>query len=297
MLLVLAVAVATTAILAVAWVGVRLVRQPVSWDRFDEAGDGAAVAAVTQQRSLVAGLARRLEDTAVSLAGDRVVERYRHRLQAAGSPDGITVRSFLGRKAAYTLVFGIVGVVFLLSGNTFTGVALPVLGFFLQDLWLNRAVRTRQEALERDLPDFLDVLSITVEAGLGFQAALRRVGAAMAGPLGQEIEKVLQQMSLGMPRREAFDLLRRRNDSEILAQFVTALLQAEELGAPLAQALRTMADDLREQWYQKARRDAARAAPRISMIVSFTLVPASMIVILTAILLSSGFSVSQLTGG
>jgi tight adherence protein C len=297
MLLVLAVAVATTAILAVAWVGVRLVRQPVSWDRFDEAGDGPAVAAATQQRSLVAGLARRLEDTAVSLAGDRVVERYRHRLQAAGSPDGITARSFLGRKAAYTLVFGIVGVVFLLSGNTFTGVALPVLGFFLQDLWLNRAVRTRQEALERDLPDFLDVLSITVEAGLGFQAALRRVGAAMAGPLGQEIEKVLQQMSLGMPRREAFDLLRRRNDSEILAQFVTALLQAEELGAPLAQALRTMADDLREQWYQKARRDAARAAPRISMIVSFTLVPASMIVILTAILLSSGFSVSQLTGG
>lgn len=297
-MLVLLVAVAVLGVLAVAAAGVRLMRSPVAWDRFDDVvADGARASTGRPQRSIVAGLASRLEDTAISLAGDRVVERYRHRLEAAGSPDGITARSFLGRKAAYTVVFTIAGLAFLLNGNMFTGVALPLLGFFLQDLWLNRAVRTRQDALERDLPDFLDVLSITVEAGLGFQSALRRVGAAMAGPLGQEIERVLQQMSLGTPRREALDMMRRRNDSEILAQFVTALLQAEELGAPLARALRTMADDLRDQWYQKARREAARAAPRISMIISFTLVPASMIVILTAILMSSGFSVSQLTGG
>lgn len=291
------VAVATLCVVAVAGAGIRMVRSPVVWDRFDDGVVGTRAAAGRPRRSIVAGLATRLEDTAISLAGDRVVERYRHRLEAAGSPEGITARSFLGRKAAYTVVFSVMGALFLLNGNTFTGIALPVLGFFLQDMWLNRAVRTRQDALERDLPDFLDVLSITVEAGLGFQSALRRVGAAMAGPLGQEIERVLQQMSLGTPRREALDMMRRRNDSEILAQFVTALLQAEELGAPLARALRTMADDLRDQWYQKARREAARAAPRISMIISFTLVPASMIVILTAILMSSGFSVSQLTGG
>lgn len=288
---------AGVAIFVVSVFGVRLVRRPVEWDPFDPDSSISGTIEGSSQRSLVAGLARRLEPIALSLAGDRMIPRYAQRLQAAGNPDGVTVSTFLGRKAAYTVVFGFVGVLLLANGNRLLGLGTPVVGFLLQDLWLRRAVRKRQEAIERNLPDFLDVLAITVDAGLSFQAALRRVAAATGGALGEEIERTLQQMGLGMSRREAFDDLRHRNDSDILTQFVTALLQAEELGAPLADSLRTMADDLREAWYQQARRMAARAAPRISMIVSFTLVPASMFLIVTAIALSTGFSVDGLTGG
>lgn len=279
--------------LGLAAAGWRMVRNPVVWERFETARHTEAAGA-PERRSLVAGLAEWVRPRAVSIAGERVLEGYRRRLQAAGRPEQVTAESFVARKATYTLLLGAVAVLLALSGNWLIGLIVVAVGFFIQDLWLRRAVRRRQHALERALPDFLDVLSITVEAGLGFQSALRRVSDATGGPLGEEVEHALQQMSLGMPRREALDALRRRNTSEILDQFVTALLQAEELGAPLAETLRDLADDLREEWYQHARREAARAAPRISMIVSFTLVPASMIVIVAAIVLSSGFSLGTL---
>lgn len=275
--------------LTVAYVGWRMIRSPVAWDRFeDEAHEPQADVPAGSRTPFVGRLARAVGPLAVSLAGERVLDRYRQQLQAAGHPQRVTAESFVARKALYTVAFAAVGGLLALGGAPILAVGLVLGGFLLQDLWLGREVRRRQGALERELPDFLDVLSITVEAGLGFQSALSRVCEAFRGPLAEEIETTLQQMSFGMPRREALEGLRRRNDSEILDQFVTALLQAEELGAPLAGTLRGLADDLREHWYQQARRRAARAAPRISLIVSFTLMPASMMVIITAIVLSAG---------
>lgn len=279
-----------------ALVGWWMVRNPVTWgDRFGtDAEPEAAPDPAHTRRSLVAGFAERLRRPAVRLAGERVMSYYRSRLDAAGHPEQIDAESFVARKAAYTLLLGLAGLLLTLTGSWVLGLLVAATGFFVQDVWLWRAVRRRQDALERDLPDFLDILSITVEAGLGFQSAMSRVSEAIGGPLGEEIGRAQQQMSLGMPRREALNALRRRNESEILDQFVTALLQAEELGAPLADTLRSLADDLREAWYQQARRRAARAAPRISLIVSFTLVPASMILIVAAIVLSSGLSLDIL---
>lgn len=280
---------------ALAFVGVRMLRSPVEWDRFDGAFLDTDPGQRRGQRPGPLGqLGRRLEPMALSLAGDRWVSHYRAQLQAAGRPDNITVRTFLGRKAAYTVVLGLAGLLIALQGSTLIGLLVAATGFLLQDAWLRGAVRKRQDRLTRDLPDFLDVLSITVDAGLGFVSAFSRVADAFEGPLGEEIETTLQQMALGMPRRDALDGLRRRNQSEILDGFVTALLQAEELGAPLTDTLRSLADDLRETWHQEARREASRAVPKVSMVVAFTFVPASIMVIIAAMIVSSGLSASAL---
>ncbi|WP_052668986.1 type II secretion system F family protein [Nitriliruptor alkaliphilus] len=288
------VAVGLAASFALAFVGVRMMRSPVGWDRFDGALLDTDPGRRRDERpSPIGHLARRLEPFALSLAGDHWVSHYRRKLQAAGRPENLTVRAFLGRKAAFTAVFGSAGLLFLLQGNPFIGLLLVTIGFFVQDLWLRGAVRKRQDRLTRDLPDFLDVLSITVDAGLGFVSAFSRVADAFEGPLGEEIETTLQQMALGMPRRDALDGLRRRNESEILDAFVTALLQAEELGAPLTKTLRSLADDLRETWHQEARREASKAVPKVSMIVAFTFVPASIMVIVAAMVVSSGLGSEQ----
>ncbi len=107
---------------------------------------------------------------------------------------------------------------------------------------------------------------------------------------------VLRQMELGQERREAFLALRERNRSESLKSFVAAQLQAEELGVPLAEALNDIATDMRRTAYQAARRRAARAAPRVSLIVTTLIVPGAMLLILMAILIGSGVRESGLLG-
>ena len=106
---------------------------------------------------------------------------------------------------------------------------------------MSREGRLRQEQIERDLPDFLDILAVTVRAGLGYRLALGRVAEALGGPVGEEMLVALRQMSLGATRRAAFEALRDRNASEQLSSFVAAQLQAEELGVPLSEALNDIA--------------------------------------------------------
>jgi tight adherence protein C len=184
----LAVALALLGTLALGLVGARMLRSPVEWDRFDAAGVEAGAGG--KRGSLVGKLATRLQPTVLSLAGDAVVARYRRKLDAAGRPEGLTAEVFLARKGAYTVLLGGTGLLLLLAGRPVFGVIAASLGFFLQDLWLRGAVKRRQQALERDLPDFLDVLSITVEGGLSFQGAMERVADAFDGPLAEEVASV-----------------------------------------------------------------------------------------------------------
>ena len=105
------------------------------------------------------------------------------------------------------------------------------------DVVLDGRGRRRQGQIDRDLPDFLDVLSVCVSAGIAFRPAMGRVAEAIGGPVAEEVQTALRQIALGAPRREAFQALRERNTSEALGTFVSAFLQAEELGVPLADAL------------------------------------------------------------
>ncbi|MGV9241845.1 type II secretion system F family protein, partial [Streptomyces nigra] len=149
---------------------------------------------------------------------------------------------------------------------------------------------------ERTLPDFLDVLAVVVSAGLGFRQALDRVAGRYEGPWADELRITLRQMDLGMSRRQAFAELRRRNDSEQVAMFVTALQQGEELGAPIVDTLVALAKDMRRTDAQNARRKAARAVPRATLMITTFMVPATLILLGAGLLLGSGTDFGTLTG-
>jgi len=205
------------------------------------------------------------------------------RIDYAGQP--LTVQRFVGMKAtlAILLGLGVGGLLLLLGASPVFLLLLAAMGWWGPDLWLQRAGRLRQEAIERSLPDFLDILAVSVRAGLGYRLALRRVSEALEGPVSDEMLTVLRQMELGQDRREAFLALRERNKSESLKSFVAAQLQAEELGVPLAEALNDIADDMRRIAYQNARRQAQRAGPRVSLLVTTLIVPGAVILILLSV--------------
>ena len=205
------------------------------------------------------------------------------RIDYAGRP--LTVSRFVGFKAALAILLGlgVGGLLLLLGASPIFLLLLAAIGWWGPDVWLGRAGRLRQESIERSLPDFLDILAVSVRAGLGYRLALRRVSEALEGPVSEEMLTVLRQMELGQERREAFLALRERNKSESLKSFVAAQLQAEELGVPLAEALNDIADDMRRIAYQNARRQAQRASPRVSLIVTTLIVPGAVILILLSV--------------
>jgi len=172
----------------------------------------------------------------------------------------------------------------LISGSWISAVAILFLGAFAFDAWLHGTGRRRQEAIERGLPDFLDILAVCVSAGIAFRPALARVSESSEGPLREEMQLVLRQIALGAPRREAFDALRARNTSEGVGTFVTAVQQAEELGVPLTDALVDLARDMRQMAFQRARQRAQKATPRVSIVTTAVIAPGAVIIIIAGLL-------------
>jgi tight adherence protein C len=288
--------------LAVAFIALGLVAIPMLRDAGPVERLGGRIGGVREpvKRTSVTGrlveaLAQRLGPRlAPSLQGSRRAA-LEHKLDYAGRPGALTVERFIGRKAALALLLGLGGGGFMLALGA-APIWVPVLGiagWFAPTVLLNRTGRLRQEAIERTLPDFLDILAVSVRAGLGYRYALRRVAESLGGPVGEEMFTVLRQIDLGADRREAFLALRERNESDALKSFVAAQLQAEELGVPLSEALNDIASDMRRMANQNARRQAQRASPRVSLLVTTLIVPGSMILIL----LSLYFSISNASGG
>jgi tight adherence protein C len=213
--------------------------------------------------------------------------RIRRRIDAAGRPNGMTVESYARQTVGFVVMFGGFGLLLIVSGQLIFGV-LVMLGAPQNEFVLYARARARQDDIQRTLPDFLDVLAVTVSAGLGFRHALSRVAESMPGALADEFMVALRQMELGTPRREAFEDLRKRNNSQALSQFVTAILQAEELGAPLATALMDIGADMRRESAQWAKRKAQRTTPRITAVTTALTLPAVMAIVLGSILFGSG---------
>lgn len=211
----------------------------------------------------------------------------RRRIDAAGRPGGMTVETYARQTAGLIILFVLPGILLIVRGQTLLG-ALLMLGVGQTELLLAVRVRQRQDEIQRMLPDFLDVLAVTVSAGLGFRHALSRVVESMPGALAEEFTVSLQQMELGTPRREAFEELRQRNNAPMLGQFVTAILQAEELGAPLATALMELSTDMRRESAQWAKRKAQRITPRITAVSASLTLPAIMAVVVGGMFYSTG---------
>jgi tight adherence protein C len=240
--------------------------------------------------------AQRLVPVLRRLVGPAGMRWIQQQVDLAGRPDGATADTVLRRAARWAVILSPAVVLFVIGGNLL-GVLLAVVVVVVMPLaWLSRARRLRREQLDRDLPDFLDILSVTVSAGVAFRPALSRVAERFEGPLADEMVLTLNQIANGATRREAFADLRRRSESEALAMFVTAFLQSEELGAPLAPTLTQIAADMRRDSAQRLRRKAARVAPRVTLVTSLVLVPGALILVIVGIVLGSGVDFATLFG-
>lgn len=230
------------------------------------------------------------------MMGPARIAKMRARIDHAGHPHGLTVERYAARRAVYGGLGGFAALLLLTRGSWFLALLLLAYGWWWADLGIWLAVRRRRDDIERTLPDFLDVLAVVVSAGLGFRQALERVNAVYQGPWSDEIRVALRQMDIGVSRRDAFDQLRKRNRSEQVGQFVTALQQGEELGAPIARTLLQIATDMRRTEAQNARRRAARMVPRATGVITMLLVPATMILLITGMIMGSQINFGDVFG-
>ena len=174
--------------------------------------------------------------------------------------------------------------------------ALGLAGALLPSRWLAGREAARRRALVRELPDLLDLLGICVEAGMALDPALGLAAGRLGGTLGAELEEVLRDLSLGTHRADAYRALVARTGAPELAQTVAALLQAEELGAPLSRALEGQAEALRLARRQASRERAARAAPKIQLVVALVMVPAVLLLVLGVLLIELSRQVGGVVG-
>ncbi|SEF79853.1 tight adherence protein C [Actinacidiphila yanglinensis] len=234
--------------------------------------------------------------TVLRMMGPARIARMRARIDHAGHPYGLTVERYAARRAVYGFLGGLAALALFSRGNWFLALLLLCYAWWWADLGLWLAVRRRRDDIERTLPDFLDVLAVVVSAGLGFRQALERVNSVYQGPWSDEIRVALRQMDVGVSRRDAFDQLRKRNRSDQVGQFVTALQQGEELGAPIARTLLQIATDMRRTEAQNARRRAARMVPRATGVITLLLVPATMILLIAGTVIGSQIHFGDLFG-
>jgi tight adherence protein C len=214
------------------------------------------------------------------------VSRLRHRLELAGNPPRWDVDRIIAFKVlglGFGFVLGLAVPLALRLGllPTVGGVvALSVAGYFAANLALYQAAYNRREQLRRELPDSLDLLTISVEAGLAFDAALSQVARNTTGPLADEFFRVLQEMQIGLGRSDAMRALGERTDLAELRSFVTAMVQADAFGIPIAQVLRIQAREMRVKRRQRAEELAQKVPVKILFPLIFCILPSLFVVIL-----------------
>jgi tight adherence protein C len=210
--------------------------------------------------------------------------RLRHRLDLAGNPPYWTVERIFEAKALGLIGLGVVGVVIGFAGGAggavVGGLAGAAAGYFVPDLVIYELSTRRQEDIRRTLPDILETLVVSVEAGLGFDAALGQVTRYGRGPLAGEFARLLQEMQLGRSRVEALRALGQRTSVVELRAFCAIVVQATELGVPMASVLREQAGQMRVKRRQRAEELAQKVPVKILFPLIFCLMPPLFIIVL-----------------
>ena len=214
------------------------------------------------------------------------LDKIAQRLEAAGSPAGWDVNRVISVKVLAASVGALCGFTLpLILGAEVTviigfTIGSGTLGFFAPDLAIYQLAYNRRERIQKELPDALDLLTITVEAGLAFDAALTQVARNTSGPLADEFFRVLQEIQLGRSRGEALEQMSERVHLEELSSFVSAVIQADNLGIPIAQVLRIQAKEMRIKRSQRAEEAAQKVPVKILFPLIFCILPSLFVVII-----------------
>ena len=242
--------------------------------------------------------ARLLRALATLARGDTAARAPRDledRIAAAGRPGGIGPREVMAAKVSAAAAGAIGGAMLSAAMPGRLGIALimlaPAAGFLAPDLWLGRRAAYRARAARRELPLLLDLLRVTVDAGASLSAAMSEVGARARGPLAQEWRAVGREAVLGVPLSDALEAMSRRFPQPEVRALVGALDRARRHGAPLGATLAAQARDSRLAARRAVQEEAAKAGPKIQLVVALLLVPSVLLMVaaaLVAALLDSG---------
>jgi tight adherence protein C len=213
-------------------------------------------------------------------------ERIRHKLDLAGNPPGWTVDrvvagKVMGLVAGVALGFAIA----LVTGQAATIRILIVAGgalagFFAPGMYLYQKAHDRSHQMGRDLPDAIDLLTISVESGLGFDAAIQQVAKNTDGPLADEFSRMLREMQIGQGRSAALRALAERTDVAEIRSFVSAMVQADAFGIPIAQVLRVQSSEIRVKRRQHAEEKAQQVPVKITIPLIFCILPTLFIAVM-----------------
>lgn len=205
------------------------------------------------------------------------IDKHTKMLKEAGNPLGLQLQDFFGLR----FVLGFMGLFF---GTVYTIIGLPfglqvlllsIIGGFLGPSgWLHLKAKYRQETISIMMPDFLDTVSVTLQAGVSLDGALSQVTMQFEGPLSEEIEQFNKEVELGVPRLSAYQSLIDRNSSKELHSLVNSLIQGSSLGVPVSKTFKLQADDLRSTRGFTAKEKAAKASPLITLVTTFFIAPA-----------------------
>jgi tight adherence protein C len=238
---------------------------------------------VEPKRDPFAALPGWLRALAVRLSPSGISTTLQRRLDLAGNPSGWTPDRILAAKGLGLFILGGLGGLYGLRtiGLLVVGTAVAAAaGFFLPDVLLYNAGVKRQDKIQKALPDALDMLTVCVEAVLGFDAALAQVARNTAGPLAAEFSRVLQEIQIGKSRTQALRAMTNRTTVPELRAFVSALVQASELGIAIADVLREQAKEMRVRRRQRAEEKAQKVPVKILFPLVFCLFPSMFIVII-----------------
>ncbi|MGW9825504.1 tight adherence protein C [Brevibacterium pityocampae] len=252
-----------------------------------------------RQRTGVFGwLGQRLGTSLTEMFGSSYRTYVERRLALADGKTFSDYGQFMAYKGSLLVIALLAGgLLGALTGSLILTLLIIAVAFAIPDLLLHLNGRKRQAMIEDELPDFLDVLAVTVSAGLSFRSALSKVIERSEGPLAAEMQHTLRQMDVGESVYDAFTKLRARTDSDSLESFITALLQSQELGSPLSDALDQIAVDMRQTTAQKARQKASKASPQIAGVVTLVMVPGTMALMLIVMYFVSGLDETTFLGG
>lgn len=230
----------------------------------------------------------RLGELSSRFTPQHVLEQTRKKLEMAGNPGKIDASTFMVLHFVLAGVFG--GLVFLLSlaSTTFTlpvkmllVLGFTVVGYFFPDLYLKSKIDRRQKQVRKAMPDALDLLTICVEAGLGFDAAMAKVNEKWDNELSMALGRVIREIQLGKLRRDALRDMADRLGLPEMTSFVAAVIQSEMLGVSMAKVLRIQSDQMRVKRRQRAEEEAHKAPIKMIIPLGIFVFPSLMIVLLT----------------
>ena len=238
---------------------------------------------------VIVPLLQRIGELSTGFTPQKVLEDTTRKLEIAGNPGRIDAATFLASRFIVALFFG--GIFLMVGlfaptrwplGQTFLIVLVfTLIGFFFPQLWLQSRINARQKEIRKAMPDALDLLTICVEAGLGFEAAMSKVSEKWENQLSLALLRTIREIQLGKARRDAMRDMADRIGIPEMTSFVAAIIQSEILGVSLAKVLRIQSDQMRVRRRQRAEEQAHQAPVKMILPLAFLIFPSIFIILLT----------------